>query len=167
EQQNKLDQETLRVKQAEIAQLAPYRNKLADLNNQIATMRDKLEQQKRIVPEQKEVPAFITIVQQEAVRSGVSVRHYRTKPIVQQNYYVEEPFDVQLDGPFYSVVNFFERVAQLDRVVNFAGCTIGSLKGGSKGGGNYSYQPDETVSMSCTATTFYSTPGTAAPKVKK
>jgi type IV pilus assembly protein PilO len=133
EQQNKLDLEALRVKQAEVAQLAPYRNKLNELNGQIATLRDKLEEQKRIVPEQKEVPAFITVVQDEAVRSGVSIRHYKTKPIVQQNYYVEEPFDVELDGPFYTVVNFFERVAQVDRVVNFSGCSIGSLKGGKSG----------------------------------
>lgn len=162
EQQNKLDLETLRVKQAEVAQLTPFRNKLNDLNNQIATMREKLEQQKRIVPEQKEVPAFITVVQQEALKSGVSVRHYKTKPTVQQNYYVEEPFDVDLDGPFYSVVNFFERVAQLDRIVNFSGCNIGSVKGG-KGKGGYTYSSEETVTMSCTATTFYSTPGAAAP----
>jgi type IV pilus assembly protein PilO len=165
DQQNKLDQETLRIKQAEVAQLAPYRNKLNELNSQISNLRDKLELQKRIVPEQKEVPAFITVVQDEAMRSGVSIRHYKTKPTVQQNYYVEEPFDVELDGPFYAVVNFFERVAQVDRVVNFSGCSIGSVKGGK---GKYSYQPDETVTMSCTATTFYSTPGTAAPKpVKK
>jgi len=165
EQQNKLDQETLRIKQAEVAQLAPYRNKLNELNGQIAGLREKLEQQKRIVPEQKEVPAFITVVQNEAAKSGVTVRHYKTKPTVQQNYYVEEPFDVELDAPFYAVVNFFDRVSQLDRVVNFSGCSIGSLKNGK--GGKYPYQTDETVTMSCTATTFYSTPGTAAPKPAK
>ncbi|HVP63330.1 MAG TPA: type 4a pilus biogenesis protein PilO [candidate division Zixibacteria bacterium] len=166
EQENRQQLETLRIKQAEVAQLAPYRNKLTELNGQISTLRDKLEQQKRIVPEQKEVPAFITVVQDEAIRSGVSIRHYKTKPTVQQNYYVEEPFDVELDGSFFNVVNFFERIAQVDRVVNFSNCSIGGLKGGK--GGRYPYQPDETVTMSCTATTFYSTPGVSAPKpVKK
>ncbi|HUO59186.1 MAG TPA: type 4a pilus biogenesis protein PilO [Candidatus Acidoferrales bacterium] len=167
EEQNKLDRQALRVKQAEVAQLTPYRHKLLELNNQIATMHEKLEQQKRIVPEQKEVPAFITVVQQEAIKSGVSVRRYFTKPIVQQNYYVEEPFEVELDGPFYSVVNFFERVAEMDRVVNFANCSIGALKGGKTAKATYSYSADETVYMSCTATTFYSTPDSAAPKPKK
>ena len=165
EQQNKQDLGTLRLKQAEVAQLTPYRHRLNELNTQIVTLREKMEQQKRVVPEQKEVPAFITLVQQEAIKSGVSIRRYVTKPTVQQNYYVEEPFDVDLDGSFDSVVKFFDRVAEMDRVVNFSGCSIGSLKSGK--GGKYSYSPDETVSMGCTATTFYSTPDTVAKAKKK
>src|SRR6266568_9484260 len=70
---NQADSLTLKSKQAEIAQLAPYRTKLAELNSQTESLRVQMDAQRRIVPEEKEVPSFITMVEHEAVAAGVEV----------------------------------------------------------------------------------------------
>jgi type IV pilus assembly protein PilO len=158
EKANQADELTLKSKQAEIAQLTPYKAKLAELNAQAAALKQQMEEQSKIVPEQKEVPSFITMVEAASVASGVEVRSYSPKSTAAKEYYVEVPFEVELDGPFYDVMNFFNRIQKLDRIVNVSKLTMHALKSGAGGGGSYRMSPDETVTAKCMLTTFYSNP---------
>src|SRR4051812_34278973 len=63
---NEKDTATLKQKKDEIAQLAPYEAKVQELDRQILNLNQQLELQKRIVPDEKEVPSFISLVQGEA-----------------------------------------------------------------------------------------------------
>jgi type IV pilus assembly protein PilO len=165
---NQADALTLRSKQAEVAQLNPYKAKLAELNAQAEALKVQMEAQRKIVPEEKEVPAFITQVENESVAAGVEIRRYTPKDTATKEYYVEVPFEIDVDGPFYSVVNFFDRLQKLDRIVNVSHFSMGSLKGGKTGvKRSYTWSPNETVATGCVLTTFYSsskavTPPTAA-----
>src|SRR5512135_2160758 len=66
----------LASKRAEVAQLQPYQGKLADLNGDIDRLKQQLELQKRIVPEEKEVESFIKLLQAEASHSNIEIRRY-------------------------------------------------------------------------------------------
>jgi type IV pilus assembly protein PilO len=161
---NQADALTLRSKQAEVAQLNPYKSKLAELNAQTETLKAQMAAQAKIVPEEKEVPSFITMVEHEAVAAGVEVRRYTPKDTAAKDYYTEVPFDVDVDGPFYSVVNFFERLQKLERIVNVSHLSIGALKGGKTGiKKSYTWSPNETVAANCMLTTYYSNPKAAPP----
>lgn len=161
---NQTDGLTLKAKQAEIAQLTPFKARLAELNAQTAVLHEKMEAQKKIVPEEKEVPAFITLVANEASISGVEVRRYTPKDTVTKDYYVEVPFEIDVDGPYYSVLNFFDRLQKLERIVNVSHMTMGSLKAGRTAvKKTYKWAPNETVASSALLTTFYSTAAKAAP----
>jgi type IV pilus assembly protein PilO len=119
------------------------------------------------VPEEKEVPSFITLVENESVAAGVEVRRYTPKDTTTKEYYVEVPFDIDVDGPFYSVVNFFERLQKVERIVNVTHLTMGALKGGKTGvKKGYAWSPNETVGANCTLTTFYSTSKGGTPPAK-
>ena len=61
---NEKDLAALKTKQAEVAQLSPYENKLADLNRQVEVLNQQLELQKRIVPDET----------QEATRTAAKTR---------------------------------------------------------------------------------------------
>lgn len=161
---NELDGLTLKSKNAEIAQLAPYRAKLAELTAQTEGMKAKMEAQKKVVPEEKEVPSFITLIANEAAASGVEVRRYSPKETTAKEYYVEVPFDIDVDGPFYSVLNFYDHLQKLERIVNVGHLTMGALKGGGKvpGRKTYKWSPSETVSANCLLTTFYASSSTVA-----
>jgi len=171
QQEAQQNQTTLRAKQAEIAQLQPYATKLNDLNRQVEGMKAKIEEQKKYLPDQKEVPDFITAMQQEAARSGVEIRRYTPRAVVAQNYYTEAPFEIDVDGGYYKMLNFFERVSQMERIVNITGLSIAAIKaGGSRVRRTYPYGPDETVVVNCVATTFYASAAVKqppAPKKKK
>jgi type IV pilus assembly protein PilO len=161
---NQADALTLKSKQAEVAQLTPYRAKLAELTAQTETLRVQMEAQRKIVPEEKEVPAFITLIENEAVAAGVEVRRYTPRDTAAKEYYVEVPFEIDIDGPYYSVLNFYARLQKLERIVNVGHLNMGALKGGkSTVKKAYKWSPSETVSASCTLTTFYSTSKGGAP----
>jgi type IV pilus assembly protein PilO len=164
EKANQADALTLKSQQAEIAQLAPYREKLTELNAQTAALKVQMELQRKIVPEEKEVPALIIQVEHESVAAGVEVRRYTPKEASKKEYYVEVPFEIDVDGPYYAVVNFYDRLAKLQRIVNVSRLTMGSLKGGKTGvRKSYAWSPNETVAANCVLTTFYSNPKAATP----
>jgi type IV pilus assembly protein PilO len=163
---NQADALTLKSKQAEIAQLTPYKAKLAELNSQTEALRVQMEAQQRVVPEEKEVPAFITLVQNESIAAGVEVRRYTPKETSAKEYYVEVPFEIDVDGPYYSVLNFYDRLQKLERIVNVSRLTMGAVKGGKAPvKGVYKWSPNETVLASCVLTTFYSTSKGGSPHV--
>ncbi len=168
--QNTKDADALKKKTDEIAQLAPYETKVAELDRQIQSLNQQLELQKRIVPDEKEVPSFMTLVQGEAQRAGVEVRRYTAKKTATKEYYTEVPFDIDIDGPYFGVLDFYQRLAQLERIVNVSNVAMATTKapGPSKVRRTYPYQPNETVVTSFTATTFYSevAPPPAAPAKK-
>lgn len=168
---NRSDQVTVKAKQAEIAQLSPYENKVVELDRQIETLKQQLDLQKRIVPDDKEVPAFITVIQGEATKSGIEIRRYTSKPAVTREFYTEVPFEMDVDGPYYGVLDFFQRVAKLERIVNVSDVTMAQVRKAqaAKVKKQYPYAPNETVVASYVATTFFSTtaPAPPAPPAKK
>ena len=169
---NEQDALTLKSKQAELAQLSPYKEKLADLNAQTEVLKVQMEAQRKIVPEEKEVPSLITQVEKESVAAGIEVRRYTPKDVTRKEYYVEVPFEVDVDGPYYAVVNFYDRLQKLERIVNVSHLQMGSLKGGKSGVKRaYTWSPKETVGANCVLTAFYSNPkavpAPAAAKGKK
>jgi type IV pilus assembly protein PilO len=163
---NEADALTLKSKQAEIAQLTPYRMKLAQLTAQTESLKAQMEAQRQIVPEEKEVPAFITLVDNESRSAGVEIRRYTPKDIAAKEYYVEVPIEIDVDGPYYAVLNFYDRLQKMERIVNVSRLTMGALKGGKvPAKKSYKWSPSETVSASCLLTTFYSTSKGGPPPV--
>jgi type IV pilus assembly protein PilO len=157
-EKNTAAQHTLESKIRENNELESYRPKLKQIEQQLAELKQQLEIEQRIVPDQKDVDGFITTLDGEAQRAGIELRRYNAKDVKAQQYYTEVPFEIELDGPYYSVLNFFDRVGKLERIVNIAGVTMASTKNpaGAKLKHTYQYAPNESVVVSCTATTFFS-----------
>jgi hypothetical protein len=65
---------------------------------------------------------------------------------------------MELDGPYYSTLNFFDRVSKLERIINISGLLVGSTKkpGDAKVKHTYQYAPNESVVATFTATTYFS-----------
>jgi type IV pilus assembly protein PilO len=143
---------------AENDELRPYESKLKDLDVQIGNLTQQLDQMKQIVPDEKEADNFIRMVNATANASGIEVRSYTTKPTAAKEFFVEAPFDLELDGPYYSVLAFFNKMARLERIVNVSNLQMANLKnpGEAKVRRKYTYAPSETVVASCTATTYFS-----------
>jgi type IV pilus assembly protein PilO len=148
----------VQVKVQENNELESYRPKLKDMERQLASLKQQLEIERRIVPDEKQLDTFIETMDSEAQKAGVEVRRYSAKPVVAKEYYSEVPFDMELDGPYYSMLNFFDRVGKLERIVNVSGLLVSTTKKASdaKVKHTYQYAPNESVAASFTATTFFS-----------
>src|ERR1700722_19709665 len=168
---NTAAQHALEDKVRENNELESYRPKLKQMEQQLAELKQQLEIEQRIVPDEKQVDGFITMLDAEAQKAGVEIRRYAAKDVKSQQYYTEVPFDLELDGPYYSTLNFFDRVSKLERIVNISGLLVSTTKnpGGAKAKRTYQYASNESVVATFTATTYFShdlTPSAAGAGTK-
>jgi type IV pilus assembly protein PilO len=159
-------------KKADNDRLKEFEPRLAEENRKMAILQQQLEIQKKIVPDDKDADQFIKLLHDTASTSGIEIRRYTAMPVGNHEFYSEVPFAIDIDGSYYSVLNFFQRVAELERIVNIGNLQMTNTKSTSaaKVKGTYPYAPGESVVASCTATTFFShdpvpppPPGAAAP----
>lgn len=164
-EENKVAAQKLEQQKQQNESLRRYERELPALEAQIAGLKQQLDIQRKIVPDEKEADQFMHMMQETASAAGVEVRRYTAKGTSTHEYYTELPFDLDIDGPYYSVLNFFERVAKLERIINISGLKMATPSKPSEAGvkKKYDYAPSESVVANITATTFFSHDPTAAP----
>jgi type IV pilus assembly protein PilO len=164
-------QNQLKPLEAEVASLRVYKQRRAELQTEMDALQKQLATLQTIVPEEKQADQFILMVQSAAATSGVSIRKLTAKPITTKPYYFEMPFEIDVDGPYYSVLDFFSRLGRLSRIINVGDLKLGTIKEASK----FRLAPGSTVAGTVTITTFFTkaadqqagaTP-TAAPAKKR
>jgi type IV pilus assembly protein PilO len=157
-EQNAAAQTKLQAKLRENAELEAYRPKLADIDRQLASLKQQLDIERRIVPDEKEVDNFMRMVNGEARKAGVEVRRYTSHPYNTKEFYTEVPFEVEFDGPYYSMLGFFDRLTKVERIVNVSGLAVASTRKPSDAHAKHSYQyaPGESVVATCLTTTYFS-----------
>lgn len=162
--ENTQKEAALKARLAEIEQLRPLVAKEHDLDTNIEQLKQQLERQRTVVPDDKQADQFIHTLQEQATAAGIVIRRYTAKPVATRDYYSEVPFEIDVDGPYYGVVNFFQRVAHLERIINIGNLLMATpaKQAEAKTKKRYNYEPGESVVASFTATTFFSrTPGAA------
>lgn len=139
---------------AEVTPLRPFRERLRGLEADNKQLENQLATLQRIVPNEKEVDNFIRLLQTEASTSGILVRRITSKVPTNAQYYVEVPFEIELDGTYYDVMQFYDRLGRVERITNVSDLKMGGLQSG-RVGGRYAISPNSTVSAICTVITFF------------
>lgn len=147
----------------EVTQLQVYRQRYGELKSQMDALSKQLETLKTIVPEEKEVDEFIRLVQGAASASNVQVRRLTAQPIVAKEYHYDMPFEIQADGPYFNVLDFFGRLSRLSRIINVGDLDFEDPT--ATKGTKYVTRPGTTVSGIFTATTFFTKAADAASGV--
>ena len=157
-QENLQLQAKIKDKQADNARLREFEPKLAQLTRDMAILEQQIEREKKVVPEDKDADQFIRLLHDTAASSGIEIRRYTAMPVANHEFYSDVPFSIDIDGPYYSVLIFFQKVAELERIVNIDSLQVANPKDSSKAKVKSAYQwaPGETIVANCVATTFFS-----------
>jgi type IV pilus assembly protein PilO len=145
----------------EVTQLQVYKQRYGELKQQMDALSKQLDTLKTIVPEEKEVDEFIRMVQGAAAASNVTIRRFTAEAVVPREYHYDMPFELQADGPYFNLLDFFTRMSRLSRIIN-----VGDLKfedPDKATGAKYPLRPGTTVSAIFTATTFFTKPADVSP----
>ncbi len=148
--------EQLKPLQAEVDRLRVYDQRRAELQGKMEALQKQLATLQTIVPAEKQLDQFILMVQGAASSSNVSIRHLTAKPIVAREYHYEMPFEVEADGPYYSVLDFFAKLSRLSRIINVGDLTLSGLAEGSTKRPHLT--PNTTVTGTFTVITFFTKP---------
>lgn len=145
----------------EVQQLSVYKQRYGELKQQMDALSKQLDTLKTIVPEEKETDEFIRLLQGAASSSNVQIRRLTAQAIVPREFHYEMPFEVQADGPYFNLMDFFGRLGRLSRIIN-----VGDLEFADPDktkGTKYPIRPGTTVSGIFTATTFFTKPADVGP----
>lgn len=144
------------------ADIARYRQELAELERRMEALKDRL-------PNEKEMPALYRTVSDAAFQAGLGVAIFQPKEPKLADYYSEVPIVVSAEGGYHDVGTFLGRVASLPRVVNL---TDWKLSGLTKGRGSlkadltlatYMYRPVGSGPAPKPATPTAGAPATPRP----
>jgi len=135
-----------------------YLTRIAQLGRQLEVLRS-------IVPEDQATDDFMRRVFEDGRATDVGIRTFIPQAMVPKDIYTEMPFNVRLDGTYFALLAFFDRLAHEDRIVSVSGLSLGSPQGG--GMGSFKILPSETVGATCVLTTYFSKVPTAPPPTPK
>src|SRR6202011_5705268 len=97
----------------EVTQLQVYRQRYSELKSQMDALNKQLDTLKTIVPEEKETDEFIRLIQGAAGAFNVQICWLTAQAIVPREFHYEMPFEVQADGPYLNLMDFFGRLGRL------------------------------------------------------
>lgn len=111
------------------------------------TRREQLSlQQKKILPDDPEMPAFLQALQNTATISGAELTSWSPADEIPQEFYARVPMKLTLKGKFHQIAKFVYTVGQLDRIINIENILLKNPVTG---------QGDEVViEVECLATAF-------------
>jgi len=164
DQRDSLQREVARLK-ADNDKNEAFRQQQTEYLNRIKQLESQLDTLRSIVPDEQATDEFMKTVFADGVSTGTQVRTFLPKPPAVKDYYVEMPFTVRLDGTYYNLLSFFDRLSHEQRIMSVSGLTLGNPVGG--GMGAYKVASSETVGANIVLTTYYNKPLTAAPPPKK
>jgi type IV pilus assembly protein PilO len=139
-------------------QQTEYLNRIDQLQSQLVTLQS-------IVPDDQATDEFMRTVFADGSATSTEIRTFIPREPVMKDYYVETPYTVRLDGTYYELMSFFDRLAHEQRIMSVSGLSLGTPEGG--GMGAYKVATTETVGANCTLTTYYNKPLSQAPAPKK
>src|SRR5690242_10110245 len=92
QQENDQKQIALDQKKADNDTLRRYERDLPGLEREIASLQQQLEIQRTIVPDEKEAPGFMHLMQDTAASAGIEIRRYTAMPVQTREFYTEVPY---------------------------------------------------------------------------
>ena len=106
-------------------------------------------EQKKILPDESETPAFLSALQGVATIAGINLTSWTPQDEVPLEFYAKVPMKLTIRGKFHQLAKFFHGVGQLDRIMNTEDIQIKAVKEASKDGAS-----DIEVESECLATAF-------------
>jgi type IV pilus assembly protein PilO len=143
--------------QTRVANGQAMARRLPEFRKEIAELEARLEVLKPILPTERDAGDLLRRVQTLAVQSNLTILGFRPQPITLNEIHAEWPISLQLEGNYHNLGVFLDRVSKFPRIIN-----IGAMNLAAKNPPD----PNASMTMGVTATTFVLTETESAPPTK-
>jgi len=135
---------------------------LPQLEREQKELERKWRQAEQLLPTSKEMPVLLSQMTQAGEQAGVEFHLFKPDASRPQEFYNENPVQVEVQGGFHQVGVFLSRLANMSRIVNVADLHLDAVdqKAGKKGDrrarstGDDGTRTDHTLTASFTATAY-------------
>lgn len=103
--------------------LSEYRRKavevayLPDIQRQLATLEEQMEQMRDMLPTDAEIPSLLDSISDAAVENRLTIETIRLRPTTTQALYIEHPLDIQVRGGYHQLAQFAADISQKARII--------------------------------------------------
>jgi len=123
---------------------------LADLprfKKETEEMKEKRQEALKQLPDKKDIDKLLQDISFHAVESGLEILLFKPQSEIRKNFYAEIPVDIKLSGTYHDMVIFFDKIANLSRIVTISNLVIDRAKVKERDDRNL-------LQASCKATTY-------------
>lgn len=145
----------LEARQSELtklnAQYSEQQRVLANIDNfrrELRAMQVQFEESLKQLPNSSEIPALLSNISALAQESGLEILLFKPAPELAKGFYADIPVSVEVKGNYHDIGYFFDKVANLDRIVNIENISMNPSKKGKD------TQADSRLSAKFTIVTF-------------
>lgn len=117
QKKEKQKQDTLRT----ILALKPQ---LDVLRMELTKSQVKLDSLKSIFPDHKEIPKLLREINAVARASGITTTRFNPLPDIEREYYVENRYNVTIEGGYHELAEFFAFLANFALIINLTSVNI-------------------------------------------
>lgn len=113
-------------------QLATAKKNAAELNDWRNKMKQKqaeYTQVMRALPEKEEIPSLLAGISEVGKDAGLEFLLFQPKGERKKDFYAEIPVSINVKGTYHQVAVFFDKVANLPRIVNIRDIKMTPTKG--------------------------------------
>jgi len=108
----------LTKKQQELNEQRVVLNDLPRFRKETEEMKKKRQVALKQLPDKKEIDKLLQDISYHAIESGLVVLLFKPQKEIKKNFYAEIPVDIKLSGTYHDQAMFFDKIANLQRIVN-------------------------------------------------
>jgi len=120
-------------------------SRLPEFEAEVASLETRLDDLKAVLPEQKDVAELLRRIQTLAQQSDLTIKGFRPQPIATRELHAEWPIQLELEGTYHRLGEFFDEISKFSRIITISALNIRALEPPTI---------DATITAQCTATTF-------------
>lgn len=139
---------------AEVSRLQAVKQQHEVFRARLQAQEEQLARLRTLVPEEKLTDEFMRLLQASAVNTQVAVRRITSRDAVTKEFYAELPFEIELDGAYYSLLEFYKRLGATTRIINAGTLKFSGVDAAGRSA-KHDYAPGTTVGGTCIVTTYY------------
>jgi Tfp pilus assembly protein PilO len=149
-------QSNIKSLEVSVEQGKAIRAQLIQFEEELAKLEEYLARLQSILPAEKETPALLKSVLQMANSSNLRIDRFAPQPMVPRAFYSDWPIQLEVQGNYNGLGQFFEKISQARRIIDVGSITIKGIEPQK--------DPMQTLTASCTATTYVFRDQPAAPQ---
>ena len=100
------------------------RKKLPKVREEMKKVDLQFEAALRFLPNDMEIPELLTKLTELGVESNLEISAFRPQSNKKKGFYAEVPISLIIKGTYHNVAVFFEKVGNMDRIMNIQNVTM-------------------------------------------
>jgi type IV pilus assembly protein PilO len=117
-------QKKQKEKQDTLRTILALKPQLDVLKAELAKSQVKLDSLKSIFPDHKEIPKLLREINAVARASGIITTRFNPLPDVEREYYMENRYNVTIEGGYHELAEFFAFLANFSLIINLTSVKI-------------------------------------------